>query len=329
MLLNCVGEKKPNPQLVTLSNAQIEIGILADAGAALVRASLVGKPNILNSDSTLWEETPEQRASLNPKAPFKTYNGMIVWLSPQSQWWTLQDDYPDLKASRSLWPPDPLLTLAPYRIISQTKNEITLQSPESRYSKVQLTKTFRIDGNKVHIRVQARNISRDTVRWGLWINTRMNGWDRVLVPAGSSDLVKSSYFGNQAVQKPALSYLNGCFSYEATEPEAGQAALKSKSFISVSHPVIAGFKAGQWLIIRGNQADRTRIHPEQASVEIYIENSRQHANDLQELEMHYAYTALAAGETTEAVQEWEILPGTGLKPGENLSEEIYQKMKIR
>jgi hypothetical protein len=199
MLFNCTNEKKTKNGLITLSNETIEIGILADAGAALVRASLLGKPNILNSDSTLWNETPEERASLDPKAPFKTYNGMIVWLSPQSQWWTLQDEYPELKETRSLWPPDPLLTLAPYQVISQRDDEITLVSRESKYSKVQLTKNFRIAGNKVHIRVQAKNVSKDTVSWGLWMNTRMNGWDRVFVPADSAGLIKTNYFGITAV----------------------------------------------------------------------------------------------------------------------------------
>jgi len=44
LLYSCTTEKKPAPKLIILSNGTIEIVILTDAGAALVRASLAGKP---------------------------------------------------------------------------------------------------------------------------------------------------------------------------------------------------------------------------------------------------------------------------------------------
>jgi hypothetical protein len=56
-------------------------------GGRLVSASLSGYENILNSDSAQWNEAPEKRPTMDPAQPFKAYNGMIVWLSPQSEWW--------------------------------------------------------------------------------------------------------------------------------------------------------------------------------------------------------------------------------------------------
>ncbi len=327
MLFSCNTETEKENQVITLSNGTIEIKLLPTVGGRLVSASLSGHENILNSDSTQWNEAPEKRPTTDPTQPFKAYNGMIVWLSPQSEWWVKQDGYPELKNTKSLWPPDPYLTSTAYKIISQTPTEITMESPESQNTHVQFTKTYRIAGNKVFISASARNCSNDTVSWGLWFIARMNGWDRVLVPADSSDLVKCLYLTYPNIQKPGLKYADGCFSYEPVEPEAGQMVYKSKSFIAVENPVIMGYKGNQLLIIRSNKIERARIHPEQARVEIYIENSASKAKDLLELEMHFAYEKIAPESTIMASQEWEILPGSGLQNIVEISENIKIKLK--
>lgn len=107
LLFSCTAENKKDNQVITLSNSTIEIKLLPGVGGRLVSASLAGYENILNSDSALWNEPPEKRPTMDPSQPFKAYNGMIVWLSPQSEWWVKQDTYPELKNTRSLWPPDP------------------------------------------------------------------------------------------------------------------------------------------------------------------------------------------------------------------------------
>jgi hypothetical protein len=296
-------------------------------GGTLVSASLTGHENILNSDSTQWNEPQENRPTMDPAQPFKAYNGMIVWLSPQSEWWVKQDTYPELKKKRSQWPPDPYLTIAPYKITNQTANEITLQSPESPNTHVQFTKTFKIEGNKVFITASARNCSKDTVSWGLWFNTRMNGWDKVFVPADSTNLIKTQYMTYPDIHQPALKYTDGCFTYEAIAPKAGQAAYKSKSFFSVENPVIIGYKASQYLIIRSEKIDPARVHPEQGRIEIYVENSIGKVNDLQELEMHFAYEKIAPGASIVASQNWEIIPASGIPTNDKLPSEITVKLE--
>ena len=327
LLYSRIAEKKKENQVISLSNGTIEIKLLPAVGGTLVSASLTGHENILNSDSTQWNESSEKLPTMDPGQPFKAYNGMIVWLSPQSEWWVKQDTYPKLKKARSQWPPDPYLTSAAYKITHQTASEITLQSPESPNTHVQFIKNFRIDGNKVFITASARNCSKDTVSWGLWFNTRMNGWDKVFVPADSIDLVKTQYMTYPDIHQPALKYVDGCFSYQPVAPESGHPAYKSKSFISVQNPVILGYKAKQWLIIRSEKVDLARIHPEQRRIEIYIENSANKANDLQELEMHFAYEKIAPGATIEASQNWEIIPASGLPDNNKLPSEIKAKLK--
>lgn len=310
LLFSCTHKKKKDNPVITLSNGIVEIKLLPAVGGRLVSASLAGQENILNSDSTQWNETPDKRPTMDPAQPFKAYNGMIVWLSPQSEWWVKQDLYPELKKTKSSWPPDPYLTCAAYKITHQSDTEIIMESPESPNTHVQFSKTYRIKSNKVIVKASARNCSKDTVSWGLWFIARMNGWDKVLVPADSSNLVKCQYLTYPEIKKPALKYTDGCFAYQPIEPEAGQSVYKSKSFISVENPVILGYKANQWLIIRSNKIDPSTVHPEQARVELYIENSAQKANDLQELEMHFAYEKIAPGATIEASQTWEIISGT-------------------
>jgi hypothetical protein len=327
-LYSCMTTKKTDSKLLILSNGTIEIGLLPDAGAALVCASLVGKPNILNSDSTLWNETPEQRASLDPKAPFRSYNGHITWLSPQTEWWINQDSFPELKAAKSVWPPDPILTLAPYRIISQTASEITLESPRSPYSQIQFTKTFRIDGNKVYLTTQAKNIGTDSVSWGLWHNTRMNGWDAVFAQTDSATVLREiEYIAQGEIQKPGMSWKDGFHAFNSLTPEGEQAMYRAKAFLNVENPLIAGNHENQWLIIRSNALDNSKIHPNQARVEIYIENSNSPKTDLQELEMQFEYQQIAPGASIEASETWEILPGTGLTDKVELLEELKRILK--
>jgi len=330
LLGSCTNRQKPAADsLIRLSNDTIEIGLLPDVGGRLVRVSLTGYDNIIQSDSALWNEPPGKRPSLDPLKPFKAYNGHINWVSPQSDWWVKQDSFPDLKAIKSPWPPDPYLTFAPYKIILQKAGEIIMVGPESPYTHVQFTKSYRIAGNKVFLTTSARNCSNDTVSWGIWFNTRMNGWDPVFVPADSASLVKSVDPRKSELKKPALSWQNGCYSYRTPLNDSTLKVFKGKSFFSpASTPVIAGFKANQWLIIRSNLIDKPAIHPEQSRIELYIENSANRKEDLQELEMQFAYEKIAPGNSITASQTWEIIPGTGLTTKDELGKELMKHLDM-
>ena len=129
------------------------------------------------------------------------------------------------------------------------------------------------------------------------------------------------------VHKPELRYRDGFYTYDVAVPENAKAVYKSKSFLNVKAPLIAGFHENQWLIIRSDAIDNTRIHPEEARIELYIENSYQAASDLQELEIQYTYQKIAPGASIEASETWEILPGTGLKDKKSLRRELIGKLK--
>jgi hypothetical protein len=141
--------------------------------------------------------------------------------------------------------------------------------------------------------------------------------------ADSSDLKKTDYYTQSGTRLPAFKYSNGCFSYEPVTTLSGKMAYRSKSYLSVEHPVIMGFRAKQWLVIRGLENDLKMIHPEQGKIEIYIENSSNKASDLQELEMHFAYREIAPGKSIEATQVWEILEGSG----NEICDDLLRKLK--
>jgi hypothetical protein len=95
----------------------------------------------------------------------------------------------------------------------------------------------------------------------------------------------------------------------------------------VKTPLIAGYHQKQWLIIRSETLDPALIHPNEARVELYVENSYQSASDLQELEIQFAYQKIAPQAFIEASETWEIRPGTGLTNKRELLEELRGMLK--
>ncbi|MDP3644940.1 MAG: DUF4380 domain-containing protein [Bacteroidota bacterium] len=70
---------------------------------------------------------------------------------------------------------------------------------------------YRLDRNTVTLTTIAKNISKDTISWGLWHNTRMNGWDAVFVQADSAELRKTDHYNRDGIQKPQLQFRDGFY----------------------------------------------------------------------------------------------------------------------
>ncbi|HEY3388900.1 MAG TPA: hypothetical protein VGK38_04970, partial [Prolixibacteraceae bacterium] len=55
LLSSCLNPQKPaGDSVIRLSNGTVSIGLLPAVGGRLVRVSLSGRKNIIQSDSTLW-----------------------------------------------------------------------------------------------------------------------------------------------------------------------------------------------------------------------------------------------------------------------------------
>lgn len=324
ILVTCSSGRKQD-QVVWLSNGTLKIGILPTVGGRMVWASLKGSDNLLFSDSTLWNEPAENRPSMNPTKPFKGYNGHINWLSPQSEWWVKQDEYPELKERKSTWPPDPYLIYTPYKITKRSKKEITLEGPESPFTKVKMIKTYRLDGDKIELIVRAQNTSSEDVNWGLWFNTRMNGWDTFFIPGDSTSLKKANMAPGKKEEQ--VYNENGLWNYIPQKPDQGRRGTQNKLFFDSPYSTIAATRNNQWLIIQAPKVDHSAIHPEQNQIEIYIENSNRPERDILELEMHFEYKTIKAGETIEATEIWHISPSTPNADRAALQQELKTLLK--
>lgn len=103
-------------KLIVLKNSNIEVGIIPDLGGRVVMLRKPGMNNIFESDTVFWND-PAVRPEISAFGDFKAFNGHIVWLGPQTEWWLKQDINTERRDMKAVWPPDPYLTYGNYQII--------------------------------------------------------------------------------------------------------------------------------------------------------------------------------------------------------------------
>ena len=118
-------------KVVYIENANTKAGILTDVGGRIVLLKRNNRDNLLESDSSLWNEPISERIEPTPFSEFKAYNGHEVWLAPQSEWWKHQDQNPDKVKSTLFWPPDPYISYDNYTILEKTDSSIIIDSNSS------------------------------------------------------------------------------------------------------------------------------------------------------------------------------------------------------
>lgn len=316
--LNISGLKgQDRGELLTLRKGDLRVGILPDVGGRIVLLTRVGGENLLKSDKDLWHERLSERPEVGKRTEFKAYNGHIVWLGPQSQWWTQQDVHWWRCRRGAQWPPDPYLIFGTYRLLEQTDSSVVMQSPDSPITGVRLTKVVQLlSGGEVRLTVVAENIRSESVSWDLWFNTRFRGYDRCYVPLRSSDNLRLDHPGDELSEPVGYQLKNNFFTFLPDKPSAGKSQQVSKAFIYPDSAYIAGFSGSQALIIRFEHHSAEEIHPEQGLVEIYNNLKNNEESSLLELEYHAPYRELMPGGTMTATQHWQVLPYDGEKSPE-------------
>jgi len=296
----------PNVEsVVYIGNGHVQVGILVEVGGTIVSLRYKNGENILESDSTLWNEPMADRPLVNANPVWKAYNGHTVWLGPQSDWWAQQDVNPELKKTKSNWPPDPWLGYANYKILQHTDSSLIIESPASPVSGVSVTKNISISHTgKVSIIVSLKNTGNKPVSWDIWMNTRMNGMDKAYVPISKNDDVRMD--GGSPKTAVATRIADGYFTFKPARPEKEVAVLYSKAFIYPSKPFIAGFTKNYMLLIQFEKHNKSAIHPNQALVELYNSVAIDPKQDLLELEYHSPYKTLQPGEIMQAWETWEV-----------------------
>jgi hypothetical protein len=101
-------------------------------------------------------------------------------------------------------------------------------------------------------------------------------------------------------------------------PEAPFKKLWTKAYVRPSRPFIACFIGKELLLMRAPLVPKEKLHPEQASIEIYRGSAE--GEVVLELEMHGPYETLAPGASMSFEQTFELVDYDGPPdPAEHLS----------
>ncbi len=318
-------------QVIHLQNGGTVLGILPDVGGRIVFLSADGSPNILKSDSSLWDEPESERQVPGYNSEFKAYNGHIVWVGPQSQWWAHQEGNQARKKSKANWPPDPWLIYGKYEILAQSNTSIKMMSPYSEISGLRLIKEVRVeDDGSVFFQVEGINYNRLPVSWDLWLNTRVDGYSMAYVPVSREQDVRI----NAGTDDPAVTVKHAIcrnFFYYLPEEPASQVKQKnSKALVTPSADWLAAFTGDYCLQIHFPLYPAEQTHPEQGMVEIYDHTSHDRSDALMELEYHGPYKTLQPGGHFTTWERWTVYKYKGKHKPENqirFLEKIVKKGK--
>lgn len=285
-------------------NGVVQARISEVAGGRLLSFALAGKPNFLLIDEAAGNpETPPDAHS-----GYIRYQGHEVWIGPQREWWVHQDLNPARAAAKATWPPDPWLSLAKYALADQRPGEITLDSPASPVSGVQLRKRYALvagQPNGLQLDAEATNRSGKPAGRDIWFNTRVPAHTRAYVPVATQEDLRIEPAG--ALQ---TTLAGGLLSLDLPAP--GQPARKGKLFIQPSHGWVAAFRDGQALVIRFAHQPRAAIHPAQGQVELFQDaDPATQGKGMLEIEVHAPFVELAPGQAMKASELWAILPYDG------------------
>ena len=306
--------QKPQGQVqrLYLTNNIIAAEITPDIGGRLLSFLGKDKSNFLLVGAPV---TSDPHPAVTPESGDIGYLGHEIWLGPQSEWWTHQKVNPKRAAQKAIWPPDPYLSLARYKILEDSQQEIVLQSPDSLVSGIQLTKTFALIPEKKHslrVQVVAKNIRKQKVSRDIWFNTRTPSFTQVYVPVASMQDVRVNNLEDAQNGPLAPSISEGFLSLDMTKPPQDKLSRKGKVLVQPSAGWMAGFHDGQAFIVQFPLQAKSAIHPEQGQVELYNDFTPGDLKQgLLEMEWHAPYKTLAPGESMQAEQIWTILEYKG------------------
>ncbi len=299
--------KRESKKIITISNNSISIKVLPEVGGRIVSVQKRHGENILKSDPSLWNyefSMPIERMIQDKIIPF---NGHIVWVGPQSEWWKHQNIIKEKRNKSSNWPPDPYLIYGKSEILELQKNYIKTISPKSKYTGVQLIKEVEIRKNGIVIlKVEAKNIRKEKIAWDLWFNTRMDGFSKVYVPIENKRDVRLQYNEQAKIEKMPYTIEDGFFFFNTKSPSKGINKIEGKAFIYPNVGKMFAFVNSAMFIINFARYKRKLVHPEHGLVEIYNCVSK-NGDALIELEYHTQHKIIGPNEKIYGYETWEII----------------------
>jgi len=315
---NAAANSLPSLESLHLKNNHVQVVLTPQAGGRVIALSVPGFENILSpgTDVVIQPETV-----ITPSSNRLDYRGHIIWLGPQSEWWVHQQVNATRAQAKSVWPPDPYVTMARNKVVEHSEQRIELKGVESPVSGMRVNKTFALPDQNVPdeetqgtlvITATAENITRDqTTRWDLWMNTRVTTDTRVYVPVAGAENVRLSPFSPPASGEIQFLMEDGILALNWEKRHTG-AVVEGKLFIQPSAGWMAAFTQEQLFIIGFDLLPESLIHPEQGQVELYLQTGLgAEAGGVIEIEQHAAYKTLVPGQSMSAQQRWRVMPYTG------------------
>ena len=297
---------------IRLDDGHLQLEVAPGIGGRVVHLSLPGRGNVLKVGPALETVPTPQPSADGPDLP---YFGHELWLGPQSRWWLDQDVNPQRRADAAPWPPDPWLGHARNRIVEHGPRSLVLEGVASPVSGLQAIQSFRLSGGApatLELVAEAVNRRDREVRRDLWFNTRLPAGSRVFAPVARPEDARLRADTDTTFDGPVAWWEDGLYSLRLDPPPAGKGGRRGKIFIAPSAGWIAGFNAGQLLLVRFERQPDALIDPEHGQVEIY---QQWHADDpragILELEVHAPLRSLGPGESMRAAETWTVFPYDG------------------
>jgi len=293
-----------------LTNGTIVVGVMPSLGGRVVLLKTAGGENVLDSDPKLWKP-PYPPPAL--ETPFRPWNGRIVWVGPQTGFWSQQELRPDLKAAKAGWPPDPFNETGRFEVVEHVPTLLRLKGQTSPVTGLAFLHEYAIAGDRsVRMKTTATNGRTTPVSWDLWPNTRVRPTGHPYVQLDPMAALRMD--GPRPDDPEAGAYPNEVHGGWLTlppgqKPHSGQRKLWTKAFVRPARGLIACFFDHQLLLIRAPLVPQARLHGEQTFVEIY--RGVDAKENLLELEMHGPYETLAPGASMSFEQTFELLDYDG------------------
>ena len=279
--------------VVTLSNDAVEVGIAPEVGGRVVFIRKPGGVNMLLSDKAIYEDLAFVAPEVGDKPDFYPFNGITLWLGPQSGWWKDQTFAPELDGKSPGWPPDPFGEHGRFEILTQRDDYIEMHGPKSPVSGLQFVKTVQImPCGTIKLEFTATNYRETPVEWGLWVNIRTTPHAKASVKLKSMADVRFSENEDESRDPLSTEFKDGVFSLLPVMPSEGKAVRGGKVFIKdpETPEIVAEYK-GTKMTIQFDRVAPEEIHPEQTPIELYSHLSAvpDPALELLELEFHGPY----------------------------------------
>ena len=252
-------------------------------------------PNFIDFNLVKYEELKKTNFKPNALTPHIDLRGHIVWLSPQTEWWTQQAINQDRLSRKAIWPPDPYLIYGQYKTVVQKSDLLKLQGTISEITGLVFEHEFHLQANgNLLIKTTATNKRKEAVSWGLWSNTRIKPEALFYLKPEAN----VNYFLKMNKAKASsLKYENG---YLIFNVEDGSGKLHYENHL----PLYANLEGWEFKKQLGKRTPG-KVSDDHSAVEIFVAQDTAQKSII-ELELLGAYKTLQPNESMFMEEEWSI-----------------------